>query len=246
MVRRWTAVLLVLTVLSAAALAEPQWPQDTEGQKTLREYTERLNQRLTEACEMPVNNLFEIYQGFAVMGITREPDAETPEGVEITVKLSPETIRSIELRVSDPDRFPRIAASILLALYGDAMDAREAIRIPQDRADRAKDKPANSFEEPVEEMNGTVPRVYYAYYPDQYHDGTNWLQMTLIFPMAGTWDGNGLILGEEEAQTKPMTPEDEGDPDYEGYFSRDDYEHFEVFLTPTPEPDSAAAEYDFR
>ena len=29
-----------------------------------------------------------------------------------------------------------------------------------------------------------------------------------------------------------------------GYYSSDDYDHFEVFTTATPEPDSAAAEYD--
>ena len=29
-----------------------------------------------------------------------------------------------------------------------------------------------------------------------------------------------------------------------GYFSKDDYDHFEFFTTPTPEPDSAAAEFD--
>ena len=36
------------------------------------------------------------------------------------------------------------------------------------------------------------------------------------------------------------------DPEYEGYFSTDDYTHLEVFTTATPEPGSAAAENDFR
>ena len=38
-------------------------------------------------------------------------------------------------------------------------------------------------------------------------------------------------------------PED-ADPGFEGYESRDDYSHLEVFTTETPEPDSAAKEYD--
>ena len=95
----------------------------------------------------------------------------------------------------------------------------------------------------MDEMNGTIPRVYYAYKPNEYHDGANWLQMTLIFPLEGAWDGEGLIVGTEE--DREYVPED-ADPDYEGYMSSDDYTHLEVFETATPEPDSAAAEYDFR
>ena len=85
--------------------------------------------------------------------------------------------------------------------------------------------------------------MYYAYFPNQYSDEVNWLQMTLIFPLAGEWDGEGLILG--TAADQEYIPED-ADPDYEGYLRDDDYTHYEVFSTATPEPDSAAAEYDFR
>ena len=67
--------------------------------------------------------------------------------------------------------------------------------------------------------------------------------MTIILPMAGEWDGYGMILGTSDE--KEYVDED-ADPDYEGYFREDDYTHFEVFATATPEPDSAAAEYDFR
>ena len=117
--------------------------------------------------------------------------------------------------------------------------------VPEARVAKAKKDPQKSFEETVEELQGTTPRVYYAYKPNQYRDGTDWMQMTLIFPMAGAWDGEeGLILGTEEEQGQ--APPDDADPDYEGYYSQDDYNHFEVFTTATPEPDSAAAEYDFR
>ena len=244
MVRRLGILLIILALLiPAGGTAEMAWKQDTEGQKMLKRYTEQANRLLTEGGEMPVNSLFEMYSGFAVMGITAEPDAEMPESVEITVKLSPETLLTLQLRVSDVSRFPLIAASFLKALYGDGMTMEDALRIPKDRADRALGTPDNSFLEPVEEMNGTVPRVYYAYYPNQYHDGVNWIQMTLVFPMAGTWDGTGLIVGQEgRREGSGLAPEDEGDPDYEGYFSQDDYQHLEYFATPTPEPDSAAME----
>ena len=54
------------------------------------------------------------------------------------------------------------------------------------------------------------------------------------------------ILGTQDDEKANMLPEEEADPDYDGYFSTDDYTHLEVFTTATPEPDSAAAEYDFR
>ena len=79
--------------------------------------------------------------------------------------------------------------------------------------------------------------------PIQYREGVNRLQMTLMCPLAGEWDGTSLAVGTE--QDSEYVPED-ADPDYEGYQTTADYTHLEVFATATPEPDSAAAEYDFR
>ena len=243
MVKRIAAVITALLLIPAAALAGLQWREDTPALSILKNYTESINKLLTETGEQPINSLFSCYPAEAVMGITAEDNAEIPEGVEITVELYYETLNSLQLRVSDPDRFPGIAAAIVRALYGEAMTQDDAISIPADRAKRAKNEPNASFEEPVDEMNGTSPRVYYAYFPNQYRDGVNWLQMTLIFPLAGEWDGTSLTVGTE--QDSEYVPED-ADPDYEGYQTTDDYTHFEVFATATPEPDSAAAEYDFR
>ena len=211
---------------------------------TLKKYTENVNRLLTENGEQPVNSLFSNYPSETVMGITTEDNAEIPEGVEITVKMSYDSLMSLQLRVSDAGRFPVICAALVRALYGDAMTQEEALHTPQERAQRAMQDSLTSFEEPVDELQGTIPRVYYAYYPNQYRDGVNWLQMTLIFPMADAWNGEELILGEEEAYGQAAP--DDADPDYEGYYSQDDYTHFEVFATATPEPDSAAAEYDFH
>ena len=96
----------------------------------------------------------------------------------------------------------------------------------------------------METLNGTEPYVYYAYYPNQYHDGVNWLQMTIVFPLEGSWDGGGFLTG---AQTTPRAENHiDYEPDYEGSnLPSDDYVHYEIFVTATPEPDSAAAEEDY-
>ena len=246
MVRRIIKIIAVMLLLPAVALAGVKWQESTPAQKLLKKYTDKINELLTEHDESPINTLFEIYPGFAVMGITMEDDAEIPETVEITVNLDYDSLDNLQLRVSEVSRFPVIAAAMIKALYGDAMTWEDALRIPTERAKKAAENPTDSFEEPVEELNGTMPRTYYAFYPNQYQNQVDWIQMTLIFPLAGTWDGEGLILGTQDDEKANMLPEEEADPDYDGYFSSDDYTHLEVFTTATPEPDSAAAEYDFR
>ena len=244
MVKRIAAALAAILLLPSAALAALQWREDTPAMKMLKTFTEKVNQLLTEAGEQPINSLFANFPAESVMGITAEDDAEVPENVEITVESVYDNLCTLQLRVCDLERFPVIAAAIIRALYGEAITQEEAISIPRERTRKALGNPQNSFEEPVDEMQGTMPRVYYKYEPNPYRDGINWLQMTLIFPIAGAWDGEGLIVGTEDGQGQP--PPDDADPEYEGYFSTDDYTHLEVFTTATPEPGSAAAENDFR
>ena len=244
MVRRWAGGILCLVMLISCAMADMQWKQDTPAQQILKQYIEAANTSLAEQGGQPINRLFEMYDSFAVMGITAEADAETPEGVEITVRLFYDSMDMLQLRVSDTELFPVIARALIQALYGDNPAAEKMMEIPGERAEAAKQEPSKSYEEPVEEMNGTMPHIYYAYYPDQYRDGVNWMQMTIVFPLAGTWDGESAIVGQTEE--KSNDPDSDASEDYEGYYSKDDYSHFEVFTTETPEPDSAAAEYDFR
>ena len=247
MVKRIIGIIaVILLLLPAAATASLKWSEETPAMTVLKEYTEEINALLTEHNESPINSLFSNYPAISVMGITYEDDAEIPENVEITVKMYYAALDSLELRVSEIDRFPVIAAAVIKALYGDGMTWEDALRIPTDRAKRAMEAPDSSFEEPVEEMNGSIPRTYYAFRPNQYQNGVNWIQMTLIFPREGAWDGEGMVLGTQDDSKASMLPEEEADPDYDGYFAADDYNHLEVFATATPEPDSAAAEYDFR
>lgn len=248
MKRRYPCLILIL-ILSAAMLlpagnapAEMKWREDTPAQKILRTYIENVNNALLLAGEKPVNTMFEMYRELAVFGITAEPDAETPESVEITFSLTYDTINTMQLRVSDLSRFPAIGAAFLQALDPDKRSVEDSLRVPTEKAQKAFSAPADSFEEEIEELNGDSPRVYYAYYPNEFHDGTSWLQMTIVFPLAGLWD-NGTVV-EGALPTKGPDTYSGNDAEYEGYFSDDDFSHLDVFMTETPEPDSAAAEYD--
>ena len=235
-----TAAALLLPVTGTASVT---WKENTPGQKILKEYITNVNTFLIERGEMEVNTCFEMYDQLAVFGITAAPGAETPEGVEITVKLTYDSINSVQLRVNETERFPVIAASFLQALYPETMTADEAEKVPDERTKKALANPENSFEDEVEELNGTSPRTYYAYYPDEYHNGVSWMQMTIIFPLAGYWEGTGVVDG--ETPTKGPDTYSGNDAEYDGYFSKDDYKHYEVFVTATPEPDSPAGEGEF-
>lgn len=244
MVKRIGILILSVSMLFSFALADIAWKTDTSGQQMLKAYIESANTYLTAEGETPVNSLFEMYPAIAVMGITEAANAETPENIEITVTLLSDRINMLQLRVCEPDRFPLIAGALIRALYGENISAENAMKAPEELAAKAIKEPLNSYEEPVEELSGRIPRFYYAYYPNQYHDGRNWLQMTLIFPMDAAWNGTEMIIGDPEV--KGVDPSSGVSEDYEGYFSRDDFTHYEFFTTPTPEPDSAASEYDFR
>ena len=246
MVKRLLYLAAAAVILTAAVcMAAPAWKTDTAAQVILKEYIEAANRYLAEKGEKPVNRLFEMYPTIAVMGITAKDDAETPEDVEITATLLTDRIDQIQLRVSDdPERFSVIATCLIRALYGENISEEDARKAPADLSEKARKTPKNSYEEPIEDLSGRIPRFYYAYYPNQYHDGHNWLQMTIIFPMEAEWNGSEMIIGVPEE--RGIDPESGASEDYEGYFSSDDYNHYEVFMTATPEPDSAAAEYDFR
>jgi hypothetical protein len=240
MVKRLLALLAAALLLPGMGSASIAWRDKTPGQKFLKEYITYVNSFLVEQGEQEINTCFEMYDQLAVLGITAAPNAEAPEGVEITVKLTYDSINSVELRVNEVERFAGIAAAFIRALYPESMTAEQAIATPAARTKLALSNPENSFVDEVEELNGTTPRTYYAYLPDQYHDGVNWIQLTIIFPLAGFWEGSGIIDG--ATPTKAPDNTSDHDPEYEGYYSKDDYQHFEYFVTPTPEPDSPAGE----
>ena len=243
MVKRIAALFLLLALIPAGCLADLKLREDTPAQKMLKTYIANVNTFLVEQGELEINTAFDQNRDVIELGITVTDSAELPEDVTVTVYLYYDSINSLLLRVNDVTRFPAIAAAFLQALSPKTLTAQEALAEPSARAKAARDNPANSFEDEVEELNGTAPRTYYAYYPNQYRDGVNWIQLRIIFPMEGYWnEETGIISGETE--TKAPSYDSDQDKEYEGYYSRDKYDHYETFATPTPEPDSAAGEYD--
>ena len=142
-------------------------------------------------------------------------------------------MNSLEVRVSDFSRFPRIAASFIRALEPENMSMKEALEIPTQRMQKAAKAPGNSFEDQVETLNGTQPYIYYAYYPNQYHDGVSWTQLMIIFPLEGCWDEETGIV-DNESQPKVQDRDEDQSTEYEGYYSTDDFEHLQVYATETP------------
>jgi len=234
------AALLLSFLLLTSALAELNWTW-SDSDDELRQYITAVNDLLATQQSGEINMVYEIYPSFASFGMNGE---ETPETTEMYFLLGSGHLHSLTLRICDPDLFEKAAAACLTAASSgifleDALTltASYADILRQDLAAASSD-PQNamthSFEEPVNDLQGNQPRAYFAYYPNQYGDGKHWLQMTLIFARPGSTGG---ALSVADATPAPST-----DVEYEGYFSQDNYNHLEIFATPTPEPDSAAME----
>lgn len=238
MIKHLLALLCAL-LLPACALGDILWPADMDaGQTELKAYIEQVNQGQLQQSHRPVNSLFECYASFASLGVTAGDMAELPEGVEMTVTLEAGHLDTLTLRASDPGAFTALAASCIHAASPE-ITLEEALADPAYHANKATNSPENSFEDAVELANGLTPRVYYAYYPNQYKDGIDWLQMTLVFPMPGAEGGS--LYATPEPSAAHIQGDSELDADYDGY----DYDggtHLEVFTTATPEPDSPAGE----
>ncbi len=237
------AALLLCFLMMTSALAEIEWPASlTTGQAALRNYVDRVNLTLSQNSAGVIDMKYELYTTFASLGMDGADAAET---VEMYFLLGDGGMQSLTLRICDPDRFEAVAAACLsessAAISMDearTLTAQYADILRKDLAD-AESNPENamthSFEEDIIDLQGSQPRAYFAYYPNQYGDGKHWLQMTLIFARPGS---DGASLGLADATPVPYYE----DPEYEGFFSKDNYDHLEIFVTPTPEPDSAAME----
>lgn len=239
--KRFLIFALSFVLLIQSAMAEIIWPKETEGQRFLGELVQRLNENLNAAGEQSVNTLFAAYRASADFGITDQPDAEIPEGIEFHAELFNTSINQIVLRVNDPDRFVTVAGCLLKASSPDLYEEDDPFSVPKKKVATTRKDPNDSFQETVTDLNGTSIYSYYAYFPNQYRDGVNWFQLTLVFPLEGYMDETGRIVNQSEATRAPDTYSGNNE-DYDGYFSTDDYSHLDVFPQPTPEPDSAAAE----
>ena len=249
--KRIAALLLALSLWAAPALAELDWDSAPEEARThLVPYIALVNDTLAELNAGVIGQIYEVYPVFASLGmdgvaLPEDFSAEFRLTVEMQFVYSADGLYSLTLRCSELERFGNIAAACIHASSPEGIPLETAQRVARSYANAAisdwqahqadpENTLTNSFEEPVVDLQGEQPRTYFAYYPNQFGDDVPWLQMTLIFPRPGS-EGASLFIS---ATPAPDTSDDE----YEGYFSQDNYSHFEIFVTPTPEPDSAAME----
>ena len=252
MVKRICALLAVLILLTTgSSLADLKLRDKTPAQKMLATYIENVNEFLAENGEMELNRIFDEQNSVVELGITYSDEDFEPD-VVVDIYMRYDSLHYLVLRVNSMDRFPAIAGAFLRALNPNTMTREASLKTPSERAKKAAANPNDSFsdhefdiyaEKEQEILNGERPQSYYAYYPNQYHNGENWLQLMIIFPLEGYWNEESGVINDE---AQPKTPDRDSDQDkeYDGYYAADDYEHLRIFTTATPEPDSAAAEYD--
>ena len=234
--KKLISLLLCLLMLSSAC-AEIQWSAAmTSGQAALRNYVDTVNLTLAQHGAGVIDMQYELYTAFASLGMD---GADAPETLEMYFQLGDGGLHSLTLRLCDADRFEKVASACLAAASSaiSLESARSLVAGYADvmRKDKASDDMTHSFEEPVNELQSDQPRAYFAYYPNQFGDGNSWLQMTLIFARPGSAVNDLAVAG----LTPPPPTED---VEYEGFFAQDNFNHLEIFTTPTPEPDSAAME----
>lgn len=253
MVKRICALLLALLVLTAgSSLADLKLRNTTPAQKMLVTYIDHVNEFLADNGEAQLNRIFDELDTVVELGITDSDEDYEPD-VVVDVYLRYDSLHYLLLRVNSTDRFPAIAGAFLRALNPTTMTKETSMKDPTARAKKAVSNPVGHFadhefdiyaEKEQEILNGEKPQAYYAYYPNQYHNGENWLQLMIIFPLAGYWNEETGVINEEEAEPKVQDRDSDQAAEYDGYYATDGYEHLNIYMTPTPEPDSAAAEYD--
>ena len=238
---------MVLCITGAVALVFPS--QLTDNERALMRYIDAVNEALDLLGAERINSVFECYDSFASLGVTAVADADQPEDVEITVYMD-RGLEWMELSTCNLNVFPSLCAACLAVAGGDGDHVRSYLSDPQAYANRAKKNPSTSFSDTVYYERSTQARAYFAYSPNvygdsgsflsAYGDGKTWLTMTLVFPLDMS-EGQGVQVSPVPAVQKETIrdgSDDEGD-----YTPYDEGTHFEIFVTPTPEPDSAAGYY---
>ncbi|MGN0794355.1 MAG: hypothetical protein ACI4MG_07795 [Aristaeellaceae bacterium] len=237
--KKLAALLLSMLMMTSAALAEIEWPDSlSSGQSQLKAFVEAANEALASAGAGVIDMQYEMYSTFASLGMNGVEMPENPLAsftmpVEMYFVMQGDGLYSLQLRMQDVERFAAVAAACLYASSPTAVSLEQARAIADAYVSSVLSAPNVGFEEEVEPLQGPQPRAYFAYFPDQFHDQRNWIQMTLIFARPGSADAPILV---------PIsTPAPEPTEDTV-WLSQDNFTHLEIFVTPTPEPDSAAME----
>lgn len=250
--KRWFTLFLLLMMLlpmgSVAVHAEDvgiDAVSDTVVPSVVLDYIARVNTVLTQqGSAHQITPCYEAYDTYVSYGLD---DAELPLHFSLELLLENGNITSLTLRMDTLSDFSVLGAALVHAaspetiVFSDAFTAVDAY-VSLANSLITTDS-ISSFEEQVILTQGEYTRIYGAFYPNQYHDNANWLQLTIVFPLTGSsgqlWtDGSPTALENEE------TPESTDNDEISGYFPYDGYNenHLEIFPQPTPEPDSAAME----
>ena len=236
--KKLLALLLCLLLITAAALADMAWPDDlTVGQDQLRAYIDRVNEVLALNGGGVIDVLHGLYPRRVTLGmdgleLPDDPFAEFNPPAEISVSLNADGMHTLVLRMQDPDRFALVAAACIHAASPASVTPESAATIANAYAASIKAAPNRSFQETVNDVQGPQPRAYFAYFPNQFKDEHNWVQLTLVFALPGSADAPVIVPA-----STPVPEVGDG-----VWLSDDNYTHLEVFASPTPEPDSAAME----
>ena len=197
----------------------------------LKEYIDQVNEDLRTLKAQQVNSLFELYLFSATLGATSEENAAVPDGAELHFELYTDTLNTLELRCSDPNRFLYLAASCIHASAPDGTSLQQVMNEVSSFVRRVQKDPKTSIASNAILLNGDTVRTYYSYYPNLYHDEMDWYGLTVVFAFTG-------LSGEVDINNAASITESSAE--YEGYFASDEGDHYEYFVTPTPEPDSPA------
>lgn len=256
--KKLAALVLCILMMTSAAWAEIEWPASmTEGQTQLQSFVQRANAALDGSGVIDMR--YEMYSTFASLGMNgaempEDPFASFTLPAEMYFVMNSEGLHTLQLRMpaaiyytvdssgmrymqvnaDDVEAFANVAAACLHAASPTAVSMETALAITGAYASSILAAPSTSFGEDVSDIQGTQPRAYFAYFPNQFRDNTNsWIQMTLVFARPGSADAPVVVPISTPA---PESTEDQV------YLADDNYNHLEVFVTPTPEPDSAAME----
>lgn len=260
--RMLAAAVICLLCLAGIAGADLPWPKEpTAGQAALKAYTETVNADLVRLGEPPINSLFECWPAYAGLGITAEDGQEAPDAegdLQIAVWLKPDCVHYLRFELvypvseKDPEpakeaaaRFRRIASALIRGSAPESMSLEDAGALLDDVVRRVEAYPDHSFEDLVLLDQADVPQAFFTYGIGAYGtEERNLLALTLVFARPG--GGGAAVAGPvpDVTEATPPPSNDDGDASWVGYFQpMDDAEHFEIFVTPTPEPDSPVFPY---
>lgn len=141
--------------------------------------------------------------------------------------MTRDALLMLVLRVQNPDQFAELAAACIHAAAPDGITWNEALTATKVYSNKVRKNPTRSFADPVNEQQGETVRTYYAYQIEPFEKGVNWLQLTLIFPAAGMQ--GGMVSQTPVPEVTPVP-----DEEFQGIRTDDEFNHFQVFSTPTP------------